>query len=354
MAIQKTIYALLVGINKYSRLRGLDGCINDIKTVRTYLEGRISGKENIKVDVHELTNQDATYEAIVNGFRTHLTKAGKDDVALFYFSGHGAKEKSPKELIDLNPDGYNESLACYDSYAQPGVWGLADKDIRVLLNEIGKNEPHITVILDCCHSGSGTRDTAQMENKVRLTSLPEGWEERPLDSYLFTKGKRNINLGELPPDAKHVVLSACRDSELAIETTRGGEQQGIFSYYLNATLEATKQSLGYRDIVSLVKARIESIENQHPQVEALGGANINQAFLGGEILERGSYVVSFHADKKQWFVNAGSVHGLGVLGESTGTELALFDINTSKEGLSEATKAKAFAEVMNVLPHKSF
>ena len=35
---------------------------------------------------------------------------------------------------------------------------LADKELSLLLAEVAANGPHVVVILDCCHSGGGTRD----------------------------------------------------------------------------------------------------------------------------------------------------------------------------------------------------
>jgi uncharacterized caspase-like protein len=58
-------------------------------------------------------NEEATCQAIIDGFRRHLCQAGSDDVALFYYSGHGSQEESPPEFWHLEPDRFNETLVCY-------------------------------------------------------------------------------------------------------------------------------------------------------------------------------------------------------------------------------------------------
>ncbi len=355
MSATKSIYALLVGVNEYLAVSNLEGCLNDVENIKIYLEGRATG--NKKVDVHTkvLLDEEATYDAILREFEEHLTKAGKDDIALFYFSGHGTQEEAPKGFWNIEADKHNEALTCYDSYVRGhGVWGLADKEISFWLSQIAEKEPEVVVILDCCHSGHATRDPTKMENKIRLVSVPKYMGQRPLGSYCFAKGKRSITPEELPPPAKHIAISACRDEELAIEVTREKKRQGIFSYYLNATLEAAKTPISYQDVASLVKTRIANIESQNPQSKAYGGANLDKAFLGGEILKRGSYVVTYKTDEEKWFVNAGNVHGLGVLGESSGTELALFEISISQENLNKVSEAIASAEIVNVEPHRAF
>ncbi|MHC5939395.1 hypothetical protein [Nostoc sp.] len=49
-----------------------------------------------------------------NGFRKHLRNAKKDDVVLFYYSGHGSQELAPKEFWHIEADRLDETLVCYD------------------------------------------------------------------------------------------------------------------------------------------------------------------------------------------------------------------------------------------------
>ncbi len=115
-----------------------------------------------------LLDNNATRQAVIDGFRQHLRKATQDDVALFYYSGYGSQEQSPPQFWYLEPDRLDETLVCWDSRLEDG-WDLADKELAQLIAEVAANGPHIAVILDCCHSVSGTRAP---EERVGVRRVP--------------------------------------------------------------------------------------------------------------------------------------------------------------------------------------
>jgi hypothetical protein len=88
------IYALLVGIDEYDptstqQVPSLKGCVNDIKAVEDYLRDRITkdGEWKLVEPTNQswiLTNEQATRQAVINGFLEHLCKADSEDVVLFY------------------------------------------------------------------------------------------------------------------------------------------------------------------------------------------------------------------------------------------------------------------------------
>ena len=101
--------ALLVGINDYtaSRLpatatpspenrdwRDLEGAVNDVAILRALLVARY-GFEPANVVV--LTDQQATRAAILEALNRDLVKPSKkDDVVLFYYSGHGSQVRNSR------------------------------------------------------------------------------------------------------------------------------------------------------------------------------------------------------------------------------------------------------------------
>ena len=155
--MSRTIFVLFVGIDAYpAPVNRLSGCVNDVTRMRDLLAARVSGADDRFVPL-VLANEQATRQGIIDAWRSHLGQAGPDDVALFYYSGHGSQENAPPEFWDFEPDRLNETLVCHDSRL-PGGWDLADKELAQLISEVAANGPHFAVILDCCHSGSGTRD----------------------------------------------------------------------------------------------------------------------------------------------------------------------------------------------------
>ncbi len=352
-----TVYALLVGINDYAGpVRRLRGCVNDVTHMQAFLEGRVAGNQlRLKI----LTNSAATRQAIIDGFQKHLRQATADDVVLFYYSGHGSQQHSPPEFWHLEPDRMDETLVCYDSRL-PGNYDLADKELSTLIAELAITDPHIVVILDSCHSGSGTR--AGDDEGVR--HQPADDRQRPIETFL-TSSLVDVTRTRLPqpsgatsdwitvPQGKHIVLSACRADEEAKELFLGEEHRGIFSYYMLETLQGAGETLTYPDLVRRVSARVGArVSIQSPLIEASDGVNLNQPFLGGTISHRKPYFTVSPSLSGAWVMDGGAIHGIAKTPDET-TVLALFPANGVPDQLRRLDTAIGEARVTQVSPHQS-
>lgn len=235
----RTIRALLVGIDNYRHpVPPLNGCGNDIDAFAEYLAGRAAGDGGSRLEFKVLKDERATRDALIAAFRGHLKPARKGDVALLYYAGHGSQEQAPPEFWHLEPDRLDETLVCFDSRS-PGHWDLADKELSKLIDEVASGGAHVVVILDCCHSGSGTRNIDLQSTAVRR--VPTDLRERPLGTFLVgvdevirLSGTRG--LAETPtswPVGRHILLAACRDNEEASEYNGEGRLRGAFTYFLN-------------------------------------------------------------------------------------------------------------------------
>ncbi|MBD2212161.1 caspase family protein [Nostoc linckia FACHB-104] len=361
----RNLYALLVGIDDYiSPVRPLKGCVNDIFAIKAYLEGRVA-TDGYQLHLHTLLNEEATREAVIKGFGDHLCQADSEDVALFYFAGHGGQQDSPEAFWELEPDRMDEILVCYDYDSQncEDGWGLADKELATLIAKVDQKNPHIVIILDCCHSGTGTRGDLVTDTAVRKSSIDR--RKRPLKSFIFPEEDiKNLSAaspnpevnpsGWTLPKGKHIVLSACRDSELAKEYNGEGQHRGAFSYFLLDTLQKANGSLTYRDLFKRTNALVRSkLTDQSPQIEATNLKDLDQPFLGGAIAPATPYfTVSYHKDRG-WAIDGGAVHGIPQPTGGKTTLLALFPFETSPEQLRQLSAAIGSAEVKNVLPQLS-
>ena len=180
----KTIHALLVGINDYhpdSGVASLKGCVGDTQRIKDFLERHYSNSH--KLNIARLSDDESTYDNIVKHFgEDHLLQGKEGDTILFYYSGHGAREKAAEEFDKYFPEGYNESIVCYNSRADNGK-DLADKELAVLVSRLSDTGAHVVVIMDCCHSGSGTKDLGDFELGLNKQTYDRD-EPRPYDSYL--------------------------------------------------------------------------------------------------------------------------------------------------------------------------
>ena len=242
-----TVYALLVGINDYAPQIGkLHGCLNDVDSYEYYLRTHFG---SASLAIEKLTDSDATRANIIHQFRAFLSRArGADDIALFQYSGHGARWASAPEFHDDYPDGKDEGLVCYDS-RHDGAFDLADKELAVLLKDVAANGPHLAVIMDCCHSGSTTRSADDFVH-VKARQTHEVSDPRPLESYLDGHYSRlqsqlqreSAELHIPIPVSQHILLAACERTQKVWETQ---DHSGLFSRTLLEVLDRSGPDITY-------------------------------------------------------------------------------------------------------------
>lgn len=295
------IYALLVGINDYSPPVGkLRGCINDVEAVKTYLIDTF-GTDRLYLET--LTDSDATRVNIIKLFRSHLNKAGADDVVLFHYSGHGARCRAAKEFKRFYPDGWDEGLVCYDS-RKSGGFDLADKELAVLLAEVSINNPHIAVLLDSCHSSSGTRNPYFQPRFTHGLS-----DERVLESYLDGYYTQLLQQGEslVIPTNRHILMAACERVQQALENPN---HRGVFTTSLLDTLAESGPDVTYADLFMRVRTVVRRYtDNQTPEFQLYRQFNAYSGFLDS-IASGASRSYHVYFDNNVWKAQCGALHGL--------------------------------------------
>ena len=340
-------YVLLVGINNYpTPISPLNGCIKDLDQIDDWLKEKLGDPEDEESPVKRLRIEDenATYENIIEGFK-HLRQAKEQDVVWFHFSGHGAEDLTAAEFkASLEPAGKDQTLVCYREKGSGDQLYLADKELAWLLHEVATkdhlnkkkdNPPHMVVTLDCCHSGTGTRDfeiDPQLKTRnadaLDLTTRMNRvgtLDPRPINSYYggyedqwnkgAEKGKDESIRMEVPV-TPHVLLAACESVQTAGDLPKGG----VFTNGLIDALKASGGKISYADLFSQTQASVYKIrKDQNPQFEPVGNFYPYTRFLDGSPM--GSpmkYELAFEvsekifADPGKWVVHCGAIHGLPV------------------------------------------
>lgn len=307
------LYALLVGINEYhpeTSVNHLKGCVNDVNAMRDLLTQQY---KNLDPDILPILNADATRENILFSFERHLGKAGPDDIALFYYSGHGSYENTSPEFETYDSKNQNETLVCYDSRLR-GHQDLADKEMAVLLERLDPGAQKI-LILDSCHSGSITRgDRDELSRQEPAREGSNGIYRRPIDSYLLpgdnyyltqkAQGKVKI------PTTAHLLLSACSRDEKALERINEdtGERRGLFSTQMMEVLRLNDGQVSYNDLYLQTRiAVIKERKKQTPRLDPLFGFNANLGFLSNTVVNPRRYPAIWDRGLK---LQLGQVHGL--------------------------------------------
>jgi len=326
-----------------------------MRAVRDYLI-RSMAHSSIPLHLEVLENEQATRLNVVEKFEKHLAQARENDLAFFYFSGHGSQEITHEVFQKIEEDGKNETIVCYDSRSHDGM-DLADKELATLLDVAAQQNPHLVVIMDCCNSGSGTRDFG--ETKVRaVRDLPP--RVRSLDSYILPrKGPRSrsaFNLENLEemviPSPRHVALSAAQSFQLAKETLLGGSPRGVFTYSLLEVLNTAVGPLTYTDLMRRVRSLVtERTFEQTPQLYAPQGDDQNLVFLNGTTSRKSHYYALSHDRERGWHIDAGSAQGIiGSTMSGGKTLLNVFAEDASESELSDSNFALGQVQVTSVFP----
>jgi pimeloyl-ACP methyl ester carboxylesterase len=339
--VSNKLFALLVGINDYPAEVGkLEGCLNDVDHMRAFLSANF---DPAVLAIEVLKDADATRGNVIGQFRAHLAKAGPGDVALLHYCGHGSRWSSAAPFREFYSDGWDEGLVCIDSLS-PGGYGLVDKELAVLIAELGKNSAHVAVILDCCHSGSGTRDIDAFGGmKARVaTVVPNG--PRPLESYVDGYYSQLLQAGEslAIPASKHILLAACERTQTAKEMA---DKSGVFTSTLVEVLQATRGDLTYSDLFVRSRAAVRKrADNQLPQFEAIGNFSAASGFLGRTARNTGRRY-SLYFDTGIWKMEAGAIEGIPADPDKT-VSLTLYPE-------SDPAKAAGTAHTVRVAPQNS-
>jgi hypothetical protein len=292
----RKIYALLVAIDDYpSPMVPLRGCKRDIDRIQAFIESHFP-----EYEIRTLKDSEARKANIITAMREHLGKAGKEDVALFFYAGHGGYQRSAAEFAEFFRSGFEETLVCFDSRLKHGQ-DLADKELAILFDEIGKTEPHLVAIFDSCHSGGITR-----KPQYRIRSAEGRGDSRDLSEYLEgfyenqTRGDIHI------PETKMLKISASSSTQPAHESRDHG---GIFTYYLLETLKQTGPGISYAQLFQRIRKRLAKHNlDQKPEFEAHCGFDpYTQLFNGNVIDDRET--LELYYEGEDWWIDRGAIDG---------------------------------------------
>jgi hypothetical protein len=276
--------ALLIGVNKY-KIAGADlrGCVNDVTNMQGALVDLFGFK---KSDITVLTDYAATKKAMMAGIRQIIKDSKPGDVAVIHYSGHGSNV--PDDNGD-EADGKDEILCPSDLN-----WDdtLRDDWLRIELDKV-KPGVHLTLVMDCCHSGTNTRELVGPDAPIKERYLPSPWalagEEsghrnvgRNVRSQLrrsstATRKSKDIVNAALP----EVLITGCRDTQTSADAFIDGLYTGALTYSLVEAMKKKKGKLTYRELHDVAAATLEKKKfDQVPQLEGRT-ANFDSPVFGG-------------------------------------------------------------------------
>ena len=245
--------ALLVGINKY-RMPGSDlqGCVNDVTNIRDILIKYLGfNVEEIRV----LVDARATKKGIMDRLEWLVRDAKAGDRLLFHFSGHGSqiRDRDGDELKD-----HLDEILCPHDMDWDGTY-IVDDELKVLFSGLAKGA-NLEVLLDCCHSGTGTREAAAMSAFSPEQAVRPRFLQPPMDILC-----RELDEDDLPETrllrttnpTNHVLFAGCRDNQTSADAYIKGSYNGAFTYYFCKHLRDEQGKLSRSALLKRLRASLK-------------------------------------------------------------------------------------------------
>ncbi|CAE6496406.1 unnamed protein product [Rhizoctonia solani] len=344
-------YGLIIGVNKYQRNdvhQELMGSVDDAMSVFKFFTEHLNVPEDRFVC---LFNEYATRDAIIKTFMEHLINnpaIRPYDPIVIYFAGHGDRMPAPRGW--QSADGKVEMILphdanTYDAHGQYN-YGIPDLTLAFLLYKLSQEKGNnITVILDSCHSGSGTR------GEVRLRSSHDP-ECPPIPDELDAQLRRSLSI-DYPSEVEktvskqlsgtimapslesHILLAACQEDEQAQEAPnrdpvtgdmRDPPCTGIFTMALLKELRRCNiTTTSYITLIrNLLAARRENVpryaHRMVPQTFQCEGRNQDRLLFSVQYsMTKGKIALIPTSDKAIYRVRVGSAQGI-----VPGTEFGIF------------------------------
>lgn len=243
--------ALLIGINYTGTSAQLNGCINDIYNVRSFLLQHYGYEmQNIKV----LSDQDIlpTNKAIKDNIAWLLSGSSEGDNLFFHYSGHGGN------IADSNrdeTDGRDETIIPID-YTTTGMI----TDDWLFENFIAKVPKGVNLwaLMDCCHSGTVldlkhnyvSACKLKPGKNLREPYLPGNWT----NVFQYSSQRSRDAVGNI------YMFSGALDPQYAEDAFINGKPQGAFTACLLDCLKnnlSNLKALKLHSVLKEVNVRLE-------------------------------------------------------------------------------------------------
>lgn len=268
--------AVLIGINRY-RIPGADlrGCVNDVKNIKVALTKYYGFAEK---DITIVTDYDATKKRIQREIEKLISRARRGDALLVHYSGHGSNV----------PDNDGDEADRRDEILCPTDLDWKDPLLDDWLRRTFDGVPagvNLTVIMDCCHSGTITRAIDLPDVPVKERYLPSPWDLVAVESGRRLTGavqgghaerRRSARRSKdvVYVDIPEILISGCRDDQTSADAYIRGSFNGALTYHLVAALKERKGRVTYRDLHArtielLKKGRFSQVPQLEGRKEAL-------------------------------------------------------------------------------------
>jgi hypothetical protein len=224
--------ALLIGINYVGTNNELNGCINDIESIKERISK--NGFNNINI-LTDNTNIKPTKINILNAFKSLLTNSQSGDLLFFAYSGHGSY------VIDKNGDettGYDQMIVPLDLNC------ILDDDLKSIIQTNLKTGVTLFAMFDSCFSGSVLDLRYQYMDSLNYDNYTENNKELETNGDVF-------------------MISGCSDYQTSADAFINNKANGAMTWSL---LESLKENpiCTWRELIKKMRDLLKT--NQYDQI----------------------------------------------------------------------------------------
>ncbi|XP_051146603.1 metacaspase-3-like isoform X2 [Andrographis paniculata] len=237
--------AFLCAVTYKKQKYELKGTAQDVKNIQDLLLTNLGfPPESILVLAEDDFNLPPTKANIEEGFRWLMKGVQPKDLLVFYFSGHGLRQR---DFVRDEVDGFDETICPLDFQTNGNI---VDNYINKVLVRPLIKDVKLHAIIDCCHSGT-VLDLPLVYNMVK-----EKWEDNrpPSGDYKGTAGGTAI------------CISACEDYQLAADTTAFSVEKEMNGAMTCAFIKAIKEAANKQEGITyhgILHSMHDTLEQAH-------------------------------------------------------------------------------------------
>lgn len=246
-----THYAVLIGINAYPE-SPMKGCVSDVQEIGAYLEKLPNPlhiqkftaspvEDSSPSHLAESSELWPTYDNVTAALTRITSTAKPGDLVYIHYSGHGTTMEPPsKSSMSSTEDLALVLLEVTDMVETRYLRGL---ELAHLLMGMVEKKLTVTLVLDCCFSGSVVRKGSVVRYLCYDPRVDAKYPYNPSQS-LRTEiaGQSSYRAASMRPNwlvdpDGYTILTACGPTERAqeIELDQNGQKHGALSYFLLRT-----------------------------------------------------------------------------------------------------------------------
>ncbi|KAK9111010.1 hypothetical protein Scep_018529 [Stephania cephalantha] len=235
--------ALLCGVSYRSRPYELEGTINDVNCMKFFLVRRLGFPiDSIRVLTEDQRDPSLipTKRNIQDALHWLIEDCQPGDSLVFYFSGHGAQQRS---FSDDEIDGYDETICPLD-YEIRGM--ITDDEINATIVRPLPSGSTLHALIDACHSGT-VLDLPYV-CKINFAGYSSYWE----DHYQYPRVKKGTDGGLA------ICFSACEDEQSSADTSAfSGTMTGAMTFCFLKAAERANGLMTYGDLLAFMRFSIQ-------------------------------------------------------------------------------------------------